>query len=121
MGEQDDLAALGCDFGDGRRHPLDAGGIADLAVGHRHVEIDPEQHPLAAEIDVVEGSKVGHGQISLPIATAVSTMRLEKPHSLSYQDITRTSVPSMTLVWSMWKIDERGSWLKSMETLGWSV
>ena len=30
---------------------------------------------------------------SLPIATAVSAMRLEKPHSLSYQDITRTSVP----------------------------
>jgi len=28
-----------------------------------------------------------------PIATAVSAMRLEKPHSLSYQDITRTSVP----------------------------
>src|SRR5471032_2862440 len=29
-------------------------------------------------------------------------------------DITRTSVPSITLVWSMWKIDECGSWLKSM-------
>jgi len=35
---------------------------------------------------------------SLPIATAVSAMRLEKPHSLSYHDITRTSVPSITLV-----------------------
>ena len=57
-------------------------------------------------------------QISLPIATAVSAMRLEKPHSLSYQDITRTKVPSMTLVWSMWKIDECGSWLKSIETFG---
>ena len=60
-------------------------------------------------------------QISLPIATAVSTMRLEKPHSLSYHDITRTSVPSMTLVWSMGNTDECGSWLKSMETLGASV
>ena len=58
---------------------------------------------------------------SLPIATAVSTMRLEKPHSLSYQDITRTSVPSITLVWSMWKTEECGSWLKSVETLGASV
>ena len=58
------------------------------------------------------------GQISLPIATAVSAMRLEKPHSLSYHDITRTSVPSITLVWSMWKTEECGSWLKSIETLG---
>ena len=32
--------------------------------------------------------------------------------------ITRTSVPSITLVWSMWKIEECGSWLKSIETLG---
>jgi hypothetical protein len=30
---------------------------------------------------------------SFPIATAVSPMRLEKPHSLSYQASTRTSVP----------------------------
>src|SRR5205085_10611330 len=55
---------------------------------------------------------------SFPIATAVSAMRLEKPHSLSYQDITRTSVPFCTLVWSTWKVDECGSWLKSIETLG---
>src|SRR5262249_44877321 len=33
-------------------------------------------------------------QPSLPIATAVSAMRLEKPHSLSYQLMTRTRVPS---------------------------
>src|SRR6516165_7898001 len=61
------------------------------------------------------------GQASLPIATAVSAMRLEKPHSLSYQLMTRTSVPSMTLVWSMWKVDEWESWLKSTDTFGWSV
>ena len=55
---------------------------------------------------------------SFPIATAVSAMRFEKPHSLSYQAITRTSVPFCTLVWSMWKVAECGSWLKSIETLG---
>ena len=55
------------------------------------------------------------------MATAVSAMRFEKPHSLSYHDITRTKVPSNTLVWSMWKTEECGSWLKSMETLGWVV
>ena len=65
---------------------------------------------------VMVGPALGR-QSSLPIATAVSVMRLEKPHSLSYQDITRTSVPFMTLVWSMWKVDECGSWLKSIETL----
>src|SRR5260370_15282351 len=57
-------------------------------------------------------------QSSFPIATAVSAMRLEKPHSLSYHAITRTSVPFCTLVWSMWKVAECGSWLKSIETLG---
>ena len=55
-------------------------------------------------------------QISLPIATAVSAMRLEKPHSLSYQVRIEHIVPSITLVWSMWKIEECGSWLKSDET-----
>jgi hypothetical protein len=55
---------------------------------------------------------------SFPIATAVSPMRLEKPHSLSYQAITRTSVPFCTLVWSMWNVAEWGSWLKSIETFG---
>ena len=37
-------------------------------------------------------------QISFAIATAVSAMRFEKPHSLSYQDSTRTNWPSITLV-----------------------
>jgi len=60
-------------------------------------------------------------QISLPMATAVSDIRFEKPHSLSYQVRMRHMVPSMTLVWSVWKIDECGSWLKSIETLGLSV
>ena len=45
-------------------------------------------------------------QISLPIATAVSAIRWEKPHSLSYQDRMRTKLPPKTLVWSRWKIEE---------------
>ena len=60
-------------------------------------------------------------QISFAIATAVSAMRFEKPHSLSYQESTRTKLPSITLVWSRWKIEERSSPLKSLETLGSSV
>ena len=41
---------------------------------------------------------LGKIQISLPIATAVSAMRFEKPHSLSYQLRMRTILPSITLV-----------------------
>ena len=127
MREQDHLGALVGELGDRRRHALDAGRVGDHAVFRRHVEVGAHEHALALHVGMVEGSKRGHGpsrrrrQISLPIATAVSAMRLEKPHSLSYHDITRTNVPSITLVWSMWKIEECGSWLKSSETLGSSV
>lgn len=60
-------------------------------------------------------------QISLPITTAVSAMRFEKPHSLSYQARTEQKVPSITLVWSMWTTLECGSWLKSQDTFFHSV
>ena len=46
-------------------------------------------------------------------------MRFEKPHSLSYQDSTLTSLPSAdTRVWVESNTLERGSWLKSMLTSG---
>ena len=44
--------------------------------------------------------------MSLAKATAVSAMRLEKPHSLSYQVRMRTKLPSMTFAWLIAKIDE---------------
>src|ERR1700733_13117647 len=134
MRKQDRLAALAGDFQNSRRDFLDARGVRNLAVVHRHVEVDADQHALTLDVGLVETAKGIHEpappraplsgdgrQPSLPIATAVSAMRLEKPHSLSYHDSTRTRVPSITLVWSMWKIEECGSWLKSLETLGASV
>ena len=48
-------------------------------------------------------------------------MRFEKPHSLSYQAQTLTVVPSMTFVMVASYTEERGSWLKSIETSGASV
>ena len=45
----------------------------------------------------MQGRKVS-AQISFAIARAVSLMRVEKPHSLSYQDSTRPSWPSITWV-----------------------
>src|SRR5690348_14510690 len=80
-----------------------------------------EKETGAVEAPVIVSIRCADDQPSLPIATAVSDMRLEKPHSLSYQLMTRTSVPSMTLVWSMWKVDEWLSWLKSIDTFGASV
>ncbi len=41
-------------------------------------------------------------------ASVVSSMRLEKPHSLSYQAHTFTSVPPMTLVSVASKVEEAG-------------
>ena len=83
----------------------------------------PSMRPAGrrAQMPRMSADRICVAQSSLPMATAVSAMRLEKPHSLSYQDITRTSVPSITLVCSRWNTEECGSWLKSAETLGWSV
>ena len=79
---------------------------------------------LVADIHVAITSRIARSSpvivrsAQLPIATAVSAMRLEKPHSLSYQATTRTKVPSITLVWSTAKVAECGSWLRSEETSG---
>src|SRR5271165_6523511 len=51
-------------------------------------------------------------------ASVVSSMRFEKPHSLSYQAQALTSVPSRTLVSVASKVEDAGSWLKSTETSG---
>src|SRR5437867_9192439 len=50
-------------------------------------------------------------------ATVVSSMRFEKPHSLSYHDETLTRRPE-TLVRVASKFDEAGLWLKSTDTSG---
>jgi hypothetical protein len=63
MREQDRLAALGCNLGDGRRNALDAREVGDLAGLHRHIEIDPQQHALALHVDVVEGLELFHASL----------------------------------------------------------
>ena len=50
-------------------------------------------------------------------ATVVSSMRFEKPHSLSYHEDTFTRRPE-TFVRVESKFDEAGLWLKSIETSG---
>src|SRR6202035_3328135 len=54
----------------------------------------------------------------LPNRAAVSDIRLEKPHSLSYQPNTRASAPSTTAVCVASKVHDAGQWLKSTLTSG---
>ena len=136
VGEHHHACAPGHEIPEGRQSPIDAGGVGDDAILDGHIEVETKENPLAGYRRVIEGAE-GHDvsglrrsrmqrrgpkaasrstQRSFPIATAVSDKRFEKPHSLSYQDRIRTKVPSITLVWSMWKTEEWLSWLKSMET-----
>src|SRR5258708_39683286 len=55
--------------------------------------------------------------LALISAMVVSSMRLENPHSLSYQEQTLTSRPE-TLVSVESKVEECESWLKSTDTRG---
>ena len=57
MGEQDDLAALVGNFGDGRCDALEPRRVGDAAVLHGHVEVDAQQHALALHVDVIEGAE----------------------------------------------------------------
>ena len=116
---------------------FDAGRVGHAAIFGRDVEVDPQEDALAGYVGIIErAERIAHvrlpakvrsiechyalrcrasrsgrsgtdDQSSFDIATAVSAMRLEKPHSLSYQESTRTNLPSITLVWSRWKTDER--------------
>ena len=58
-----------------------------------------------------------HGDFADINATAVSSIRFEKPHSLSYQLDTFTKLPE-TLVNVESKVEEWPSWLKSTDTSG---
>ena len=57
MREQDHLAALAGNFGDGGRDALQPGGVGDAALLHGNVEIDAQQHALALYVDVIEGAE----------------------------------------------------------------
>src|SRR6202008_1966694 len=103
---------------------LDAGhGGADArvvgdgaAVVLRHVQVGADEDALAAEFLVREALELHY--FAWCRATVTSSMRLEKPHSLSYQLATFTSVPPETLVSNESTIELAGWWLKSEDTSG---
>ncbi len=59
MRQEDRAAASVGDLAQARQHPGDAGVVEHGAVGHRHVEVDAQQHALAADVDVVERAEAG--------------------------------------------------------------
>src|SRR5207247_1459023 len=92
-------------------------------VGHapvlqRNVEIHPDENPLAP--DVAEVLERPQGQREAPMRPTRSTIRLENPHSLSYQPITLTSVP-LAMVDNESKMHECAFPTMSLETIGSSV
>ena len=66
MAHHDDPRALVGQLGDGRRYPFDSRHIGDPAVPDRHVEVDADQHPLARDLDIVEGVENGAAVIHGP-------------------------------------------------------
>src|SRR3954470_17311652 len=60
------------------------------------------------------------GQPSAAMAAAVSSIRFEKPHSLSYQEATRASLPSSTLTAPMSTVELAELPLKSIEPSGYA-
>jgi len=68
----------------------------------------------ASRLDLSRETGEVFAAYKLPSSTAVSNIRLEKPHSLSYQPITRVRAPSTTAVCVESKVHDAGQWLKSM-------
>jgi hypothetical protein len=62
-----------------------------------------------SKINIMDATaRCRHGANVFPITRATSTIRFENPHSLSYQDNTRTNVPSITCVCVASKVELAG-------------
>src|SRR5262249_32285041 len=105
-----------------RRHlpPGHLAGLGDASVIARDARLKPDQgvvdrldHAFGAVLPGDAEKPPRHDQSVFAIAPAVSTMRFEKPHSLSYQLSTRTSLPSSTAVSRLSIVDDTGAPLKS--------
>ena len=90
---------------DGGQRRADARVVRHLArlLVERDVEVDADEDALAvdrraASMDLIIASAGGPCPLQLAAdeQLATSTMRLEKPHSLSYQENTLTNLPSPT-------------------------
>jgi len=58
--QDDDLGALFRQFADGGGLALDAGGVGDDAVLHRHIQVGAHQYALSPDRNIIERVVVGH-------------------------------------------------------------
>ena len=73
VADDDDLGALLGQLAQGRQGPVDAGCVGDLAVLHRHVEVDADKDPLAGNVETVDRPEFAHGGSSLcPYASCIA-------------------------------------------------
>jgi hypothetical protein len=103
MRQDENLRMLVERIANGRKRRANTRVARDRSALHRNVEIFPDQDPLVAQV------RVRHPQDfhdTFDHAIVVSSIRFEKPHSLSYQAKTFTREPSITFVSVPSKIDE---------------
>jgi hypothetical protein len=86
-----------------------------VAAGSRHRRIFLRKKNAPQQRGVFNQRQTGY--LAAISATVVSSMRFEKPHSLSYHDDTFTRRPD-TLVRVESKLLDAGLWLKSTDTSG---
>ena len=102
---------------DRRQRRADARVVRDRPVVQRHVEVDAAEHPAAGDLQRIQAAREGAGHRYLVIR---STSRFEKPHSLSYQEMTFAWRPCAIVSFES-KIDEYGLPTMSCETISSSV
>ena len=119
VGHDHDAGARADRVPERRQGGAEAGIGGDRAALERHVQILADEQALPREGQL--GQEAHGSQPAFIAARVVSSMRLEKPHSLSYHEQALTSVPPITRVMPASKFEEVLVWLKSTETSGASV
>src|SRR5262249_28421080 len=96
---------------DCRQRGPDARVVGDgRGVVLRYVQVGADENAFAAEVELRHALELHYFAVATSAPTsakaaATSSIRLEKPHSLSYQEHTFTSVPSETRVMVESKIE----------------
>jgi len=90
--------------------------VVQINVSANSKDQNDSQEESNSVVHIICGLRFGRPRLScvygsLPIATAVSAMRQEKPHSLSYQLSMRTRLPPITVVCKEAKLAECVLWL----------
>src|SRR5689334_18499002 len=102
-----------------RRH--DARIVSHLPFSvERHVHVHAHEDPPSLDGNLAQPPEAGSAH-ALPRRRSASTMRFEKPHSLSYQEKTFTTRSPETMVSGASKIEECGFPMMSHETMGSSL